>query len=253
MTQEIAKIEKNEIASFESGAWGAGANTAQEDLIVAKVLLMQPQSRSVIKKQAEQGEMRNSLDNHLYNNKDGKMDVVIFYQDKVWIVFEGPDEKNMEWKETFGWTPANARLDWSEKKGGTLINRQKAINFYAVVKNDEFSKALPVIIRMKGTSYNTGKRLTTLFATWANDGKPSASKVLTLSAHMEENKKGVFYVWDFVEGPDTTVEEQKVAYKWFVGAKNAQIKVDESEMVEDEDNSSARSADAGASDPVDFL
>lgn len=250
MTQEIAKVEKNEVASFESGAWGAASNTAQEDLIVGKVLIMQPTSRSVTKQLAKQGEFRNSLDNRLYSDKEGKMKVVIFFQDKVWITFEGPDEKNMEWKETFAWSPANAKLPWSDKKGSTLIQRSKAINFYAIVKDEEYERSLPVIIRMKGMSYNTGKRLTTLFATWGNQGKPSASKVLTLSCKMEENKKGVFYVWDFVEDVDTTLEEQKIAYKWFVGA--SQIKVDESEMEENETTSSG-SGEGAPNDEVDFL
>jgi hypothetical protein len=245
MSQEIAKQESKEVAAFEGGAWGAASNVAQEDLIVGKVLLMQPQSRSVIKSLAKQGEMRNSLDNKLYSDKNGEMEVVVFYQDKVWIEFE-----NGEWTSTYPWTQSNSRLPWNEQKGSVKVERQKAINFYAVVKDADYTRALPVIIRMKGTSYNTGKRLATLFATMANDGKPSAAKAIKLTCKQEENDKGVFYVWGFEEGKETTVDEQKVAYKWYVSAKKAQMQVDESDVAETRTGASKTEE---STDDVDFL
>lgn len=242
---EVAKVQQNEIASFESGAWGAGQEITQEDLVVGKILIMQPQSRAVIKGKAKMGEFRGSLDDRLYSNAQGEVDVVVFSQDKVWIVYEtvtdNKGKKTTEWRETIPWTLQNAKLPWNEVVDGRNINRQKAFNFYCIVRDKDYAFNLPVIVRMKSTSYTTGRRLSTLFAQLAAQNKPSASKVLTLSCTQQENDQGVFYVWEFAERENTTPEEMKIAYKWYVGMKQSQFKVDESEesgtsTVNDEDS-----------------
>lgn len=233
MSTEIAKVEQNEVASFESGAWGAAQEVAQEDLVIGKILIMQPQSRAVIKQQAKMGELRGSMDDKLLSNDKGTVDVVVFSQDKVWIVYEtvtnAKGKEETKWIETMAWTPANAKLPWNEVVGGKKINRQKAFNFYCIVKDEGFAYNLPMIVRMKSTSYNTGRRLATLFAQMAAQGKPSAAVVLRLSVAQQENDDGIFYVWDFQEVEGASEAEMKVAYKWYVGLKESQFKVDESE------------------------
>lgn len=230
---ELAKIEKNEVASFESGAWGAAQEVAQEDLVIGKILIMQPQSRAVIKQQAKMGELRGSMDDKLLSKEDGTVDVVVFSQDKVWIVYEttvnAKGKEETKWVETMAWTPANAKLPWNEVVNGKKINRQKAFNFYCLVRDEDYAHNLPMIVRMKSTSYNTGRRLATLFAQMAAQKKPSAAVVLRLSVTQQENEDGIFYVWDYTEVDGTSEEELKVAYKWYVGLKESQFKIDESE------------------------
>lgn len=252
-SKEVATRQSGEVATFESGEWGAGQEVTQEDLVVAKVLIMQPQSRTVIKGQAKQGEFRNSLDDKLYGDAEKGFDVIIFNQDKVWVVYEITMDRGKEvtkWKETMAWTPANAKLEWNETVGGVKLKRQKAFNFYCIVRDKDYAFNLPVIVRMKSTSYNTGKRLSTLFAQLAGQRKPSASRVLTLSCHQEENDQGIFYVWDFKDKEASSVDEQKVAYKWWKGLKESQFKVDESE---EEGEEKAGKVGAAGSDEVDFL
>lgn len=249
-SKEVATKGSTELATFESGAWGAGQEVVQEDLVVGKILIMQPQSRTVIKGLAKHGELRNSLDDSVVG-PDGNIDVVIFSQDKVWVIYEVTTEKGKEvtqWKETFAWTPENAKLEWNEQVGNVKINRQKAFNFYCIVKNDEYKTNLPLIIRMKSTSYNTGRRLSTLFAQMRAAGHPSAAKVLTMSVRQEENDRGIYYVWDFAEKEDTTKDEQMVAYKWYMGLKDSQFRVDESEEVGE-----VVGTGAAPKDDVDFI
>lgn len=241
MNNEIAKTEKNEIATTPTGAWGAGEGVTQEDLVIGKILIMQPQSRAVIKQRAKQGELRGSLDEKLYGDTKTGVDVIIFNQDKVWITYEDD-----EWKATEQWTPANAKWEWKEMRGAVKITRQKAFNFFCLVKDKTIESNLPVIVRMKSTSYSTGRKISTLFAQLSQQGKPSASRVLTLTPRQEENDQGVFYVWDFAEKGEASAEDLATAYKWYVGMKAGQLKVDESEETTKEEGKEVN-------DEVDFI
>lgn len=246
--KELAVRGKNEVATFESGAWGAGQEVTQEDLVIGKIMIMQPQSKAVIKRINEQGELRGTSDNKLYAPAGGALEVVIFSQDKVWTVYE-----NKKWKETFAWTPANAKLDWHEQNGNVEIQRQKAFNFYALPMDGSYNTTLPVIVRMKSTSYKTGKNLSTFFAKLAREGFPSAKYTIKLYVNQEENKDGVFYVWDFAVGRETTKEEQAVAYKWYKEMKQAQFITDESDESGEADARVASGKGPVGNEDVDFI
>lgn len=237
--KEVATTEEagsTEIAAIEGGAWGAGIKASQEDLIIGRLLLMQPQNKPVIKGTVPQGTWLSSLDDKQLGQR---VDVIVFDSRKAWVVSE-----DGKWKETFSWTPENAKLEWNDTIGGKKIKRSKAIDWYCLVADDTFGKALPVVVRMKGTSYKVARKLSTLFATWANEGKPSASKVITLSAHQEENEDGIFYVMDFEVGRNVTPAEMKVAYDWYKRVQSVEAKIDERDL---------ENAEGGEDSEVDFM
>lgn len=220
--------ESKELATIESGSWGAAAGSDSEDLIIGKALIMQHQSPQVMKKEAEDGEFRNSLDMGLIGKT---FQAIIFGQDKVWIEFEGTAANAMNWKRTFAHGDDNRKLAWEEQQNGLFIERQKALNFYLLIADENFKTNLPLVARMKGKSYQTGRRLTTEFAKLRGMNKPSASIVVEFSAKEVREDKFIFYVWDYKIVREATKEELLTAYKWYklLNSASTKVTIDESE------------------------
>jgi hypothetical protein len=82
------------------------------------------------------------------------------------------------------------------------------------------------------TSIKAGKDIATYFGKCARFGRPAASKVLTLSAHMEKNDKGSFWVFDVqTQGcKKTTADQLDSSAKWYTTIRStSSIKVHEEE------------------------
>ena len=110
------------LEQFKSGQ-GAGDASLSDDLLIEKILIMQPQSRPVIKGVARMGEFRTSVGGMVVGSTDKPFDAIIFESRPIWLIFEG-DGKESEWKETIDRTPINTKLPWQEVVDGVFVERQ---------------------------------------------------------------------------------------------------------------------------------
>lgn len=235
MTNEMAKRSSYEITSYE-GAWGAGESVDAEDLLLGRILMQQGLSPAVSRGEAQVGEIRGSLDNKLYAERGKDIELVIFDQTKVWMEFiKKPDEDKVRWNRTFAFCADNHSLPWEERlESGIVVTRQKALDFFCLVVDENYQENMPVVLRAKSTSYKMGRGLVTLFSNWASRKPPlpSAHKTILVRTEMDKNEKGAFCVWAFKEGRQATEEEKRYAYQWF---KTLQVAKREGRMAVDEE------------------
>ncbi len=212
------------------GAWG-GEEIANEDLVIPKILLMQPMSVLVTEGIAKIGEFRDSLnkDRSLGSDKS-PVEIIVFGSFKTWIEY-----KDGEYDTTKKMDATNADLPLEEiLEDGSVITRDKVLNFYNLVAGDISSgEAFPFVLSCRRSSYQTGKKLSTHIKKLQMFKKPSAAKVFSLSSRKETNEKGTFFVTDVEVLRDATSEEMATAYEWYKLLAKAKVKVDESDLVPD--------------------
>ena len=118
---------------------------------------------------------------------------------------------------------------------GKVLTRQKLMNFYCLRPEDiKDGEDFPFCVTFKGTSHGTGKKLTTYGVKLKRSERPLRSKVFKLSAQLDKNEKGEFYVLDVIPSRDSTEAEVKAASSWhrslMSGQAAGKVKVDESEV-----------------------
>lgn len=211
----------------EQGAWG-GEEISNEDMVIPKILLMQPMSELVTDGVAKIGEFRDSLntDRVLGNDKE-PVELIIFGTFKTWLEF-----KDGEYLSTKKWTPENAELPRDEiLEDGSVISRDKVLNFYCLVPKDiSGGEPFPFVLSCRRTSATAGKELNTHIKKLQMFKKPSAAKVFALTSYKETNDKGTFFVSQVKVLRDSTTEEQAIAYEWYKALAKSKVRVDESDL-----------------------
>lgn len=217
------------LTEFEGQTWGA-EEISNEDIIIPKIMLMQPMSELVTDGIASIGEFRDSL------NKDKKIgdsktpvSIIVFGSFKTWVEF-----KDGEYLTTKPMTPENSGLPQEEiVEEGAVITRDRVMNFYCLRPEDiEAGEAFPYVLACRRTSYGAGKKIATHLKKLQMFRKPAAAKVFSLSSRKETNDKGTFFVMDIDVKGDSTNEQVKAAYIWHQ-ALNSQrdgVKIDDGDL-----------------------
>lgn len=212
------------------GAWG-GEEISNEDIIIPKILLMQPMSELVTDGVARIGEFRDSM------NKDRKLgdekaavELIVFGTFKTWLEF-----KDDEFLATKIWTPQNADLKLEEiMEDGSIIRRDKVLNFYCLIPGDiAAGEPFPFVLSCRRTSAMAGKTINTHIKKLQMFKKPSAAKVFALTSRKETNDKGTFFVSEINLLRDSTPEELSVAYDWYKALAKSKVRVDDSDLTGD--------------------
>jgi hypothetical protein len=231
---ELAKAadEKKELAMAEqyAGLMSVDDQTDVKDIILPKILVMQGLSDLVADGKAMMGELRESLDGRLLAAKEGKLEVIPFHSTKTWAIFEESKGK-LEYKETVPWGPENCNWEWTANVNGVNVRRDQCLNFYVLVASEiKEGSFMPYMLSFRRTSYKAGKKLVTAKEKLKMFKRPLASKCFELSAMKTENDLGTFYVFDVVQGRDTTPEELEAVKGWFDMIQTASVKVDDSDL-----------------------
>lgn len=217
------------IQEYEAqGAWG-GEDISTEDIVIPKIMLMQPMSDLVTDGVAKIGEFRDSLNTSriLGYTTEKPVEFIVFGTFKRWMEF-----KDKEFQRAFVWTPENAELKTEEiTEAGELITRDVSLNFYCLLPDDiESGEAFPYVISCRMTSKQAGKDLSTHIKKLQMFKKPSAAKVFVLTATKETNDKGTFFVLHTAVGRDATATEQAAAYEWYKLLGKSKVRVDDSDV-----------------------
>jgi hypothetical protein len=230
---EIVKQE-NMLPEELSGAWGS-ENITNEDILIPKILLMQAMSDMVADKEiAEAGDIVKSTTEEVLASRDEHLDFVPLMSFNTWIVSEQVGQK-FEFRYSEPYTIANAKhsLEWTEN--GQSFRRDKAMNFYVLVKKDLEAAAkgdgacIPCLLQFKRTSTTAGKKLAGGISESAMLKRPACSRVYKLSSFKRKTDDHTYYVLDVVPNNASKVsdEEIRIAKQWYDTLKTSTVRVDE--------------------------
>jgi hypothetical protein len=229
--------------------WGAGSAITKKDIIIPRILLMQPMSPPVTDGKAVFGEWRESLNLDLLGTFEKGVDFVPFFMEKVFIEYkivnDGKGNIEKTYLRSVPITPTNENLKYEDTEivEGTgeeiQIQRDRCMNFYVLLKSElELGTAFPYVLSFRRTSLRAGQKLTTqMYMKNTNAGLTPASMVCRLSSKKETSdingKKVTYAVADVspVERTDPKLIEN--AFHWLKMVKQGQAKVHTEAMVDD--------------------
>lgn len=237
MNQELATNQEKSLA-LPQGAWGV-EDTSTEDLVLPRVLTVQPTSKMVQKYDAIPGQLRSTLDGSLLAKKGEKLSFVPFYLFDTWIHSQW---KNGKWEFT-SIEPRNSTksYEYEEKnaQGQPVLKHERAINAYVMLPQDlEAGGGLPYVLTFKGAkTYQEGRKFVTMCRVLEQLKQPAAARWFSVRTEVVTNEKGTFSVLVVEQGEPTTKEQMAQCYTWYkkVRAMGANVKVDNTELEEESD------------------
>lgn len=243
-------------------AWG-WEGVAQSDILIPKLLLMQPLSKLVADGKAAPGDIVRSTDGHKLCDKAGSIEVIAFSTTKTYVISEKVKEK-YEFRGIEPVTAENVDAPLEYMVDGKQHRRDRSLNFFALLPSDieKERKALkaiadsgempdtddvllPIAMSFRRTSYGVGKFFATHFAKAGSFNLPPAVKVFKLGSKLEKNDLGTFYVYTVEAVRKSTPEEIAACAKWYGQFQKATVTIDES------DERGAPAADGAAPVPDD--
>jgi hypothetical protein len=227
-TKEIVKSDNFFAPVMEKTSWGEPPALSSNDIIIPKILLMQPSSDAVLAGQAVFGELRDSISNEILASPTKTLDIIPFSMKKAIIVSEyEPKTRKHLFKEILDATPENEALAWEEGP----LKRARVTSFFCLLP-DELEKggAIPKLISIRGMSFDAAKVIATqMYAinSSATPWLPPPAFVMTLSVKIDKNDKGTFAVLHAKRGRKSTDEEIAAAHGWHTSINAGKAKVDE--------------------------
>lgn len=224
------------------GSWGSeGIDTA--DILIPKVLLMQPMSDLVAQDKAKVGDLVKSTTKEILAGKDKSFEFIPIQSFKTWILEQKVGQKF----EFRGVEPMNAAnkeepMEWTQD--GSEWRRNRCLNFYALLTvdiareqnamkiaqsgamPDPDDALLPIVISFQRTGYQSGKELITHFAKAQHFGVAPAVTTFKMKSFMEKNDKGTYYVPMVEKSEKTPADYLPICKKWHETLNRAPVKVD---------------------------
>jgi len=241
MSKELTKAEEKKLAKF-SGLMDS-TPVDSKDILLSKLLLMQPVSELVAQEKAKSGQIVGSVDSNILADKEETVEVILFGANKSWVKFKQTKGKP-EFVSQEPFTVANASTPREELIDGEEHINYECINYFALLPQDiKEGNATPYAIQFRSTSYKTGKKLETCRAKLERFKKPLAFKTFKLGSKQVENDKGRFFEFTAEEGRDTTVDELEAVDPWFTMVQEAHVKVDNRDLEREVGTDEARADD----------
>jgi len=230
MTEET-KVATTEAPGVVAAYQDPAGAINPKNLIVPKILLMQPPSQFVQEEKARLGEMRDSMNCVKLGTKEEPLEILPFFVTETWVIYEQIGDK-LKFKKQVPQTPENVDWDWTGVEDGVNIRRDHAINYFCLlpieIENEDVY--FPYLISFRRTSHMAGKKLETARAKYGAFGLPVYHKTYNLSSLAKENDHGKFYVYDVVENRKTTDKEKQAIKRWENIIRTTNVEVDHSDL-----------------------
>ena len=238
MKEMVKKETGNEMMNTESlEAWGS-VELTQNDIIIPKILAMQGLSDLVAQGKAVFGDFCNSLTGKKLGGINKPIELIPFYMERLWLVFEPNEKGKMKFKELYPITHKNENLEWSVKneKGVEILRRDRTLQFYVLLPEDiKRGLVFPYVVSFRRTSAKAGKKLATqMYVINRQMNLAPAGKTVRLHGTKESNDDGTFIVMDITEGRKTTQEELASAFDMYRMILQGANKVDHSDIQSEE-------------------
>lgn len=235
-----ALTKKQETELMELGSvdeFGVEEQSA-DDIVMPKLLVMQPGSQLVTEGTARFGEFRNSLTGDLLGSIAEPLEVMPIKILKTWIVSKKLDGM---WKfyAIEGFANASETRPYEHMVDGVPTKNEMCYNLYCLVGDNP----LPYVIALKGMSRRAGQEAYThLYTTNQRLRKvlPFTDKLI-ISGKKTQNDKGTFVTLSIKAGTEATFEDKKEAANWckVLNTTDVQVDTSDSPKVEVESNTTA--------------
>jgi len=225
-----AVVKKESTALVDTRLEGFGdmmdhADIDAGDILIPKILMMQPISALVVDEKVKAGELVGSIEGNVLAIKGQQLELIFFHRFKTWVNFKVVGGKE-EFDSIWDYTPGNAGM--AREEGD--FRRYETLNYYCLAVEDLKKESfMPYVQSFKSTNYKVGKQVETFRAKMKEFGKPLCFKTLKLGTQQVENDKGKFYINTIEEGRDTTDEELSKVKHWFnLVNSDKEVRVDDS-------------------------
>lgn len=212
-----------------TGGMGMEDITA-DDMVIPKLLLMQPMSELVTDGEAKMGEIRDSLTKKLMGSEKNPVEVVIFSVFKTWLEF-----KDGDYMSTKPITHLNMALPLEEiASDGAVITRDKVINFYCLIPSEiESGDAFPFVLSCRRTSMMAAKTVNTYLQKMKMSGLNAWDKTFKITSSKETNDKGTFFILNVEAGEVSKDAWKATAKNWYDLLAKSKVRIDDSDLVKD--------------------
>lgn len=248
----------------------------KSDVVIPKITLMQAMSDLVKAEKAKAGQMVRSSNSEAIGNETMPIDFIPLTIKNDWLISEGtvdPKSKKVKYKfkKYEARTNKNEGDEWDYVEDNIPMKRTKILTVFALLPQDiEIEKKmvqdiengdtpnvdgvlLPVAIQFKGSSFKSGRDISTLFAKAESISRtvgknvPVYGTTMRLSCVEEANDDGSFFVYKTQPTGKTKEDYRKACASWYaVLNSNNEVKVDESDMVKTQAfHSDAKPVDVG--------
>lgn len=209
----------------EGGAWGS-EGTFREHIVIPRLQLMQASSKFVKAKKNQDGDIIESINGEVLGRLNEPMFMIPFKTFGTIQVFEGHGNKK-KYLKTIPMDDNNVGIPWEYTLNGQPVTNVKIINFFCIVPGH--TDGLPFLIGFKGSSFNTGKKLSSFFQNCEMKGITPAKSVFQLSSESKTKDDNTFSVYDLKYMRPSTTEELALAKKWYLSLthNSDSVKVDE--------------------------
>ncbi len=247
------EVKKQTAMTVGDQLQAASQEVLNSDIIIPKLLLMQPLSDFVSEGKAKPGDLVRSTTNEVLGNAAKAVEFVPLKMTMDWTIqTKPPGSSRYQFVRTEPRTAKNENDPWEFVEGGVDHKRVKTINVYALLVDDakrfqaEISKAtegempnldntlLPVVITFRSTSFTAGRGVANFYAQVRQmsdrgfPAKPYGYK-LSLGCYSEKNDKGTYFVLKLGQAKALEPELLKEAKYWYDTTNNhaATLVVDE--------------------------
>lgn len=223
MSKEVTKKEnKNEVSTeVNMDEWG-GSPISAKDIVLPRILLMQPMSEKVTEGEAAFGDLIESLNGEKIGDLKNPIEIIPFYMTKTFVEYNANDPKDKKYVRIVPITPENDDLPYNDDNGTDRdgkpckIERDRCMNFYCLLPKDiENNSAIPHIVTFRRSSAKAGKKLATqMYVKNRDAGLPPPAVMVNLSVAKDSNDKGTFGVLDVNFTKKTPENHVKECLRW---------------------------------------
>lgn len=245
MSKDLVKAKTTAVAVPENlkGSWGS-EGVDSSDILIPRLLLMQPISERVGEGVAQAGDIIKSTTGEVLAPKGKTMEFIPIKTFKTWNIKKLVNGK-YEFADVVPFTAANANADLEWIEGAFQYRRDRSINFYVLIpseikrEEDAFAKMakggipdtndclIPALLSFTRTSMPAGKVLATHFKMAQHFDCSPAVATFSLTSTFTKNDKGNYYVFEAVKNRDTSMEELAVCKRWWETLQKATVKIHE--------------------------
>lgn len=229
---EVMKKESNQLAlqNTELDEIFVDFKIDSSDILIPKILLMQPSSVFVVDGDATLGEYRNSVTKEKIGSITESFAFVPFHFTKCWdIVADGG-----KWLRREEFKPGDESLPWEFDEEGVRCKRIKRLDFFGFpLKKLAEGDQLPMILSFRSKSYREGTKMLTQFKLNISKRKLPWSDVWGIKGEKKKNEDNQTYCVPKIDVIAETDEDTlRHCMDWYknIKAMASRIIVDDSDV-----------------------